>query len=60
MWGQITNDENHPIEVELSEGDRFKKELLLQKSVGQASKKTRRTQNWRSSEKVELWVLKLL
>ena len=50
---------NHPIEDELSDGGRFQKELLLQAKVEQASKKTRRTQDWRATELVELWVLKL-
>lgn len=50
--------EHHPIEIELTEGGRFQKELFLQKDVGAASKNTRRNQNWRTSEKVELWVLK--
>jgi hypothetical protein len=56
---QITKvSENHPIEAELSDGGRFKKELFMQKKVSQASKNTRRNQSWRSSEMVELWVLK--
>ena len=49
--------ESHPIEEELAKGGRFKKELLVKKSVKSASKKTRRNQHWRSSEMVELWVL---
>jgi 16S rRNA G966 N2-methylase RsmD len=58
---QITKvGENHPIEIELSEGGRFEKELLVQKKVRAASKNTQRNQNWRSSEIVELWVLKML
>jgi hypothetical protein len=58
---QITKvGENHPIEEEISNGGRFQKELLIQKKVGQASRNTRRNQNWRSSEMVELWVLKIL
>lgn len=57
---QITKvGENHPIEEELSSEGRFQKELFIQKKVGQASKNTKRNQNWRSSEMVELWVLKL-
>ncbi|MDA3952017.1 MAG: methyltransferase [Bacteroidales bacterium] len=57
---QITKvGENHPIEEELSKGGRFQKELFIQKKVDQASKNTRRNQNWRSSELVELWVLKI-
>ena len=55
---QITNvSEQNPIEKELAEGGRFKKELFLTKTVKPASKKTKRNQNWRSSELVELWVL---
>ncbi|MCF8374423.1 MAG: methyltransferase [Bacteroidales bacterium] len=56
---QVTKvGEQHPIESELADGGRFQKELFLQKEVGAASKNTRRNQNWRASEKVELWVLK--
>ena len=55
---QITNvSESNPIEEEIAKGGRFKKELLLKKIVKPASKKTKRNQNWRSSEVVELWVL---
>jgi len=50
---------SHPIETELSTGKRFRKELLLQKKVDQASGNTRRDQTWRASEIAELWVLKL-
>ena len=49
--------ETNPIEQEITKGGRFKKELLLTKTVKSASKKTKRNQNWRSSELVELWVL---
>ena len=56
---QITKlDELNPIEYELATGNRFQKELLLQKDVALASKKTKRNQSWRGTEKVELWVLK--
>ena len=56
---QITNvSEDHPIRAELAEGGRFQKELFVQKKVRPASKNTRRNQNWRISEMVELWVLK--
>ncbi|WP_372751527.1 50S ribosomal protein L11 methyltransferase [Labilibaculum sp.] len=56
---QITGQEkNHPIEKELAEGGRFEKELLLEKKVRSASKNTKRNQNWRHSEMVQLWVLK--
>lgn len=56
---QITKlSDNHPIENELTKNGRFQKELFIQKKVGAASKKTQRNQNWRSSEMVELWVLK--
>lgn len=55
---QITKvSEGNPIEKEIAEGGRFKLNLLLKKSVRPASKKTKRNQNWRSSEAVELWVL---
>jgi len=50
---------NHPIETELSTGERFYKELFKQIKVGQASENTKRNQNWRTSEIAELWVLKL-
>ena len=57
---KITGVEDvHPIENELQNGNRFEKELFVHKRVRAASKKTRRDQNWRSSEVVELWVLKL-
>lgn len=57
---QITQvSENHPIKTELAEEGRFEKEFFLQKKVQQASKKTNRNQNWRTSEMVELWVLKI-
>lgn len=49
----------NPIEEELSKNDRFEKELLLTKKVGQASNKTKRNQTWRDEEQVELWVLTL-
>jgi len=55
---QITKvSESNPIEKEIAEGGRFKKDLFLTKTVKPASKKTKRNQNWRSSEAVELWVL---
>jgi methylase of polypeptide subunit release factors len=58
---QITGlSEIHPIKKELEEGGRFRKEYFVQKKVQAASKKTRRNQNWRGSEMVELWVLKMI
>jgi len=48
----------HPIEIELLNGGRFQKELFIEKKVKLASKKTKRNQNWRTDEMVELWVLK--
>ena len=55
---QITNQtKEHPIEKELAEGGRFKLENYFKKIVKAASDKTKRDQFWRSSEKVELWVL---
>lgn len=57
---QITNQSvRHPIETELAENNRFQKEYLVRKKVKLASKKTKRNQHWRTSEMVELWVLKL-
>lgn len=57
---QITKvGESNPIEVELAEGGRFEKELFIQKEVSAASENTKRNQNWRATEMVELWVLKL-
>ncbi len=58
---KITDEEsNHPIQKELSHGGRFEKKLFQQMNVGDASAKTRRNQNWRSSEMVELWELKVI
>lgn len=56
---QITNlTKEHPIEKELAEGGRFELVKQLTRPVKQASEKTKRDQNWRASEEVELWVLK--
>ena len=55
---QITNSEaKNPIEEELAKAGRFKKDLLLKKTVASASSKTRRDQHWRTKEEVELWIL---
>ena len=55
---QITEvTKEHPIELELEEGGRFKLERYFKKSVRAASDKTKRDQHWRDSEVVELWVL---
>lgn len=55
---QITKlTQEHPVEKELAEGNRFKLERKFTKSVRAASKKTKRNQHWRESEKVELWEL---
>jgi hypothetical protein len=57
--GQITNvTKEHPIEKELLDGGRFELDKCLKKSVKAASEKTKRNQHWRSTEEVELWVLK--
>ena len=57
--GEVTGQRTmHPIEQELKENSRFEKEIFRTKEVGEASKHTRRDQNWRAKEKVELWVLK--
>lgn len=56
--GQITNvTKVNPIEIELAKGNRFQLEKCYKKSVKNSSNKTKRDQNWRSSEEVELWVL---
>lgn len=58
---QITNVSNeHPIEKELAENNRFKLERCFKKSVGKASEKTKRDANWREDEQVELWELSLI
>ncbi len=48
----------HPIKKELDEGGRFQLEKCYTRSVKSASDRTRRDQNWRDLEEVELWVLK--
>ena len=56
---KITNvTEKNPIEEELKNNSRFQKDILLTDSVVKASTQTRRNQNWRDKELVELWVLK--
>jgi len=56
---QITGvTKEHPIEKELAEGGRFQLEKCFKRTVKAASNKTKRDQHWRSSEEVELWVLK--
>jgi len=55
---QITNvTKKHPIAKEISKGGRFKLEKCFKKSVKAGSENTKRDQNWRGSEEVELWVL---
>ena len=54
----LTN--TNPIEEELENGGRFQKDVLVKAKVKVASKKTRRNQNWREQEQVELWVLKAI
>ncbi|MCL5127561.1 methyltransferase [Algibacter sp. L4_22] len=55
---QITDvTKEHPIEKELAEGGRFKLLNCLKKPVKAASDKTKRNQNWRADEEVELWEL---
>ncbi|MFB9053269.1 methyltransferase [Formosa undariae] len=55
---QITQvTEAHPIEKELAEGGRFKLEQCLKRPVKAASNQTKRDQNWRAAEEVELWIL---
>jgi hypothetical protein len=58
---EVTNPETeHPIKSELENGGRFKQEQFVDKQVRAASKKTKRNQDRRSDEKVELWVLRLI
>ncbi len=55
---QITNlTKEHPIQKEIAEGGRFQLERCFKKKVKAASEKTKRDENWLSSEKVEIWVL---
>lgn len=55
---QITNvTTEHPIEIELEKGGRFKLEKCIKKSVKAASSHTKRDQHWRAAEEVEIWVL---
>lgn len=49
---------DHPIAKELEEGGRFVLEHCFKKQVKAASNKSKRNQNWRAQEEVELWVLK--
>lgn len=51
----VTND--HPVEEELKNNDRFQLEKCYKKSVKRASDDTKRNQDWREQEEVELWVL---
>jgi hypothetical protein len=56
--GLITKTcKNNPIDIEISNDERFKKDALIKKSVKRASSKTKRDQEWRSKEEVELWIL---
>jgi hypothetical protein len=57
-FAQITNlTKEHPIEAEIAQGGRFQLEKCWKKSVKAASDKTKRDQNWRALEEVELWIL---
>jgi len=57
---EVTNvTTENPIHLELLNNSRFEKDVLLTKSVSKASSKTKRNQNWRNDELVQLWVLKL-
>jgi SAM-dependent methyltransferase len=56
---QITRQTKaNPIEDEIKNGGRFYKDMFVKSKVRSASNKTRRNQNWRGDELVELWVLK--
>ncbi|CDF77913.1 polypeptide chain release methylase [Formosa agariphila KMM 3901] len=52
---QVTD--THPIADELAVGGRFKLEQCLKRPVKAASSQTKRDQNWRATEDVELWIL---
>jgi len=55
---QVTNvTKAHPIKKELSKGGRFELEICLTRKVKAASELTKRDQNWREEEEVELWIL---
>lgn len=55
---QLTKmSKKHPVEEELRIGGRFEKVHFVQRKVAEASVQSRRQQNWRSTEMVELWVL---
>ena len=55
---QITDlTKEHPIEKEIAKGGRFQVEKCLRKTVKRASEKTKRAQDWRAAEEVELWIL---
>lgn len=57
--GQILKvTEEHPIKKELLSETRFILDKFFKKSVKRGSSKTKRNQHWRSTEEVELWVLK--
>ncbi len=57
---QITGlTKTNPIEEEIAHGGRWQKEVRVKSKVKAASPETRRNQNWREEELVELWVLKL-
>ncbi len=56
---QITEvSAEHPIEKEIAQGGRFQLERCFKKRVKGASELTKRDQNWRGDEEVELWVLR--
>lgn len=56
-FGKVVGTQtSNPIQEELENFNRFKKEQFFQKKPKPSSKKTRR-KDWRQNEKVELWVL---
>ncbi len=55
---QTHTDFSHPIQHEIEQHSRFRLESVKRQQVGRASSKTKRNQFWRSSEEVELWVLR--
>jgi len=55
--GQIVNQNENPFEKLIEKSNVFYKEKIWTANVKPASTKTKRNQNWRENEKVELWIV---
>jgi len=55
--GQIVNQNENPFEKIIEKSNIFYKEKIWTANVKPASTKTKRNQNWRENEKVELWIV---